>query len=191
MDTTRALPFVVDSARAAAGGLPLVVAPLTLAQRLSVHEPANDRYAPWDPAVEPDRRAGQMLGAAWCLASVAGLIGAEALGYFSVAPGHGLFDATARPTAAATLLSELAAHEGRAVLRCDISEPRRVAALALRHGEGTTLYLANLGSAPTTVLVDRPVAVEPVVLQPYDVKRLVSANAAPSRAARRELSGEE
>jgi hypothetical protein len=122
---------------------------------------------------------------------VAGLIGAEAVGYFSVTPGHGLFDAEARPTAAATLLSELAGHEGEAVRRCEISDPRRVAALAVSRGEDVTLYLANLGSGPTTVLVDRSLAVEPVALPPFAVKRLVTGNAAPHRAAHRELSGEE
>lgn len=191
MDTTRALPFVVESARAAAGGLPLVVAPLTLAQRLSVHEPATDRYGPWDRTVEADRRTGERLGAAWCLASVAGLIGAEALGYFAVTAGHGLFDAAANPTAAATLLGELAGHEGRAVLRCDISDPRMVAALAVRHGGGVTLYLANLTATPRTLLVDRPVGVEPVVLQPYAVERLLTGNAPPHRAAGRESASEE
>ena len=191
MDTTRALPFVVDSARAAAGGLPLVVAPLTLAQRLSVHEPATDRYAPWDPTVEPDRRAGESFGAAWCLASVAGLIGAEALGYFSVTPVTACSMRRPGPPRRRPCSASWPDTRAEAVRRCEISDPRRVAALALSQGEDVTLYLANLGPGPTTVLVDRSVAVDPVVLRPFAVKRLVSGNAAPHRAARRELSGEE
>ncbi len=175
LDTTRALPFVLRSARAAAGGLPLLVAPLTLAQRLSVHEPANDRYAPWDPAVEPDPRSGEGLGEVWCLATVAGLVGAEGLSYYSLAPGHGLFDAAAGPTAAATLLSELAGHVGRPVLRCDISDPRTVSALAVRDDEAVRLYLANLAAKPVEVVVE---TVGPVLLQPHEVRRLVARSAA-------------
>jgi hypothetical protein len=176
MDTTRAMPFVVSSARAAGGGLPVVVAPLTLAQRLSVHEPADDRYAPWEPAVEPDRRGGEGLGEAWCLASVAGLVGADALSYFSLTPGHGLFDAAVAPTPAATLLSELARHQGRPVLRCDISDPRTVSALAIRDEEAVELYLANLTAEPVEVMVESPGTVGPAVLQPYQVRRLATTS---------------
>ena len=172
IDTTRAMPSVVDSARAVAGGLPLAVSPLTLAQRLSVHGPADDAYAPWDPAVQPDRRSGEGLGEAWCLASVAGLIGADALAYFSVAPGHGLLDAAANPTPVASLLSELARHQGRPVLRCDISDPRVVSALAVRHGDAVTLYLANLTAKQVEVMVESFSTHRPVHLQPYQVRRL-------------------
>jgi D-apionolactonase len=189
LDTTRALPFVVDSARAAAGGLPLLVAPITLAQRLSVHQPGDDRYAPWDRAVEPDRRSGEALGVAWCLASVAGLVGAEALSFFSVAAGHGLFDAAARATPTAILLSELARHQGRAVLRCDVSDPRVVSALALRDGNAVTLYLANLAARPMEVMVERSGTVDPVLLRAYEVRRL--ARRSPETAGPRAENGRE
>jgi len=172
IDTTRAMPSVVDSARAVAGGLSLIVSPLTLAQRLSVHGPADDAYAPWEPAVRPDRRSGKGLGEVWCLASVAGLIGADALAYFSVALGHGLLDATGTPTPVAGLLNELARHQGRPVLRCDVSDPRVVSALAVRHEDAVTLYLANLVAKQLEVAVESSSTHLSVRLQPYEVRRL-------------------
>jgi D-apionolactonase len=172
IDTTRAMPSVVDSARAVAGGLPLVVSPITLAQRLSVHGPADDAYAPWEPAVQPDRRSGEGLGEVWCLASVAGLVGADALAYFAVVPGHGLLDAAANPTPVANLLSELAEYEGRPVLRCDISDPRVVSALAVRHGDAVRLYVANLAATQVDVAVEHFSTHRSVRLEPYEVRRL-------------------
>jgi len=177
LDTTRSLPHVVESARAIAGGLPLVVSPLTLAQRLSVHVPADDTYAPWDGAMPPDHRGAEALGRAWCLASVAGLVGAEALAYFSVAPGHGLLDPEGRPTPAATLLNELALRQDHAVLGCDVSDPRSVSALPLGDGAAVTLYLANLTNRRQEVVAEGSGTAAPVLLQPYEVRRLVTTSA--------------
>ncbi|WP_203568754.1 hypothetical protein [Aestuariimicrobium ganziense] len=53
LDTLRALPHVVATARSIAGGRPVVLAPVSVPQRLSVHVEPDDHYASWCEPVAP------------------------------------------------------------------------------------------------------------------------------------------
>ena len=60
-DTLRALPYAVAAIRARSGA-PIVVAPVTLARRMSLHAGDPDEYGPWSPAWAEDHRGAGPFG---------------------------------------------------------------------------------------------------------------------------------
>lgn len=147
MDTTRAHRFVVPTMAAAVPGSEYVVAPVTLAQRMSMH-----RADQGEPTGEDPRAAGPF-GAAWLLSSVVGLADADAVSYFRLGPGGGLVN-DGVPTPAGRLLDQLCRLGLWELEKGECDDPRRVVAARLHGPAGTSRLLANLTGQPVTVVDD-------------------------------------
>jgi D-apionolactonase len=186
MDTTRAHPFVVPSAKRRAPGVPVAVGPITMEQRMNMHRDPMS-YAPYAGPWPTSELARAPFGAAWCLATVAGLRDAAALTLFDLTDGAGLVDG-GTVTPAAEVVTELATRSGTPTRSCMVSTPRQVAALALAADNGTELYLANRQPEPVEVTVELDGLTKAVNLAPYAVVSLnrdgaIHAMTAPGRRA--------
>jgi hypothetical protein len=131
--TARALPAMIAQARRIAPGLPVVVGPLTFRPRRGANSPAS----PDDPA---DPREAEPLCAAWLLACVVGLRGADAITVLL---------REAEPTDAT--LRFLGRLRGRPYVDHPTGRPDVLAATVLGEPENWTL-VANLGTEPVEVL---------------------------------------
>jgi hypothetical protein len=144
IENLEALGDAVATARAFAAGAAVAVGPV----RFHRHP---DPFAGGDAgegreAVRPDPRQAAPLGAAWTLAAIARLAEAgadsvtlyNAIGPFGVMDDSGAFPAY-------HILAALADVAGAEVIRTEVNEPLRVAALGLRREDGKhQLLLANL-----------------------------------------------
>ncbi len=147
LDTTRSLGYLARDARAIAAGGYVTVAPITFAQRLSIHEVDGDEYGPYSDRYPQDVRESEQLGATWAIAAIAGLQSVDAVSIFTtdsmISHGH--------PTPVATLLAELARHPQAELIDTEVSDPRRIAALGIATDVSPILYLANLSSSDVFV----------------------------------------
>ncbi len=172
MDTTRAHPSITAAVRRRAGSRPVLIMPVSLAQRMTMHERASTDYAPWSSRFPHDPRAGRQYGAAWLLAATARLADADEIGFFSLAPGAGLIDDTGQITPAGVLSARLAAIAGAALVDCQPSDCRRAAALAVEHEGSVTAWVANLCATPAVVELRANSRSQMLDLAPYEVRAL-------------------
>ena len=127
-ETLEAQGEQVRSARAFAGGRQVLVGPVTLEPR---------------PGADP--RMESLLGAAWTLASAKHLSeqGADAVTYFETTGPAGVLDG-GETFPLYHVLADVCSLRGAEILTCASGRPLELNALAVRHGGGTTLLVANL-----------------------------------------------
>jgi hypothetical protein len=199
MENLEALAATVRSARAFAGDRPLVVGPVTLRPRLnavSTH-PSDpmDSGATARPTNTPgDPRQTTGFGAAWALGSlaelararVASLTAFEAFGPAGLMPTQPDIDPRSLSPANQggvfpiyRILAALGPTAGAEVLPLLSSDPRAVAALAVRHGPRATLLLANLRPEPQSVTVAAFPGVTPTASGPVDTEWIGTVSAKP------------
>ena len=147
------LPWLAETARGFAAGLPLAITPITLRPRSDPRPPQS--RAPGEPPFTDDPRQSTAVAAVWTL----GLVGSAAQAGFSSLT---LFELTgprgvmheARPYPVFHALADVAALAGAAVVPVRSRRPERVQALALRSGRLTRLFLANVTDDPHPVRVE-------------------------------------
>lgn len=152
------LPAMVETWRARHPLVPLRAGPNGIAARASPlgAQPQSDgtrRLAL--AAVDPRSRA--QFGAAWALGHVAGFAaaGVDAITLLALTGPSGLVTLQRGRVQHHPAFAVLQALGGPAErLRCSVSHPARVAALALRHAGRTRLLLANLTPEPLAVRTD-------------------------------------
>lgn len=170
MENLEALPHIIESVRAFAGGLPYRVGPSTIGARdnpygaAATPNPQNKRLA----LARMDPRQRGLLGAAWNLGHVAHLArgGVEAaalsapVGEFGVVYarmdyeqpwfdqlGNGVYPVY-------HVIRGLAAGAGEPMLETELSDGAAVQAIAYRDGDCTVLWIANLTGEPQEVVID-------------------------------------
>lgn len=152
-DTVRAYPDLIRLARSRAGQAPLLIGPITIAERLTLHGAPTGPYAPYDAGFPADPRTSAPFGAAWAVGVVAGAVGADALSFFWSGPDGG-FGSENDPSPVAAVIGRLGQRAGQTVLEATNSDPRSIAAVAWRDSEGrSTACLANLTDEPQLVRV--------------------------------------
>ncbi len=165
---------MVQSWRARHPALPLRVGPNGIAARASPlgAQPASDgRRRLALATVDPRSRA--QFGAAWALGHVAAFAaaGVDAISLFALTGPAGLV--TTDATDAKTVLRHPAFAVLQALCRpaerlaCSVSQPGRVAALALRRDGRTQLLLANLGPQPQRVQADTALLLAPFAVSAH------------------------
>jgi hypothetical protein len=170
VETLEAQAAVVASARRLAGGLPLVVSPVTLKPR---HNPYATGPQPATPpgALPPqvDARQMSLLGAGWTVGSLSRLsqAGVHSITWHETTGWRGVMERQAgsplprlfqsAPGAVFPLyhaLADAGAFAGGSVLATRSSDAQRVEALALRDGDRARLLVANLGPEPCQVRIE-------------------------------------
>jgi D-apionolactonase len=136
VETLEVQAETVRSAHAFAGGLPVVVSPVTLAPRTAT-----------------DPRQASLLGAAWTAGSLKYLAesGAAAVTYHETVGVRGVVERGGDVFPLYHPLADAAGWRGTDVLRCESSAPLRAVGLALRTDHGTSLLVANLTAEPQQV----------------------------------------
>ena len=170
METLPAQAWTVESARAFALGLPIVVSPVTLKPRFnaSAHQPE----AEWETGERNspvDARQTSLFGAAWTLGSVKFLAesGVASVTYYETTGRRGVMEIeggsppTERfrslPGAVFPLyhvLADVGELAGADVLPLTSTDEQRAVGLALRSGARTRLLLANLTPETQRVRLD-------------------------------------
>ncbi len=147
------LPWLAETARTFAAGLPLALTPITLRPRSDPRPPAS--RTPGEPPFTDDPRQAGPLAAAWTLALIdsAARAGFASLTFFELTGPRGLMH-DARPYPVYHALAELAALDGGALAPTRSRRPERVQAVALRAGQGTRLVLANVTEDPHPVRIE-------------------------------------
>ena len=170
MENLEALPHIINSTRAFAGGLPYRVGPSTIGARHNPYGAAstpntqNGRVA----LARMDPRQRGLFGAAWNLGYIAhmarGGVDAVALsapvGEFGVVyaemdyaqpwfdqRGGGVYPVY-------RVIKGMAAAAGKPMIETSLSDGAAVQAVAYRDGEETVIWLANLTGEPQQVVID-------------------------------------
>jgi hypothetical protein len=170
VETLAAQAETVRSARSFAADRALAVSPVTLRPRFNANatRPEGDRRSAAELPANVDVRQASLLAAAWTVGSIAALMGAglDSATYFEPTGWRGLIEAeTARDGADSQfpstpgmtfplyhVLADLAGLHGAPLLSADVSDPLRVACVAvLCPGGGTRVLVANLTPAPLAV----------------------------------------
>jgi D-apionolactonase len=168
----------VRTARAFAADRAIVVSPITLRPRFNPNATGPEPDPPpgsLPPQVDP--RQLSLFGAGWTLGSVKHLAeaGAASLTYFETAGWRGVMERAAGPAApdlfpsepaavfpAYHVLADIGAFAGGEFLTSRSSRPLEVESLALRHGGGVRVLVANLTPAVRSVVVRLPAAAQAV-----------------------------
>lgn len=184
-ETPEAAAAQVLSMRARFGAVPLVVSPITLKPRFNAVAAGPEPPPPPDvlpPQVDP--RQMSLFGAAWTLAMLAALApaGVESLTFFETTGWRGVMETAAGSPLPAEfssipggvfplyhVLAGVAEWAGGEVLDVAVEPASGLAALALRRGGHTALWLANL--TPETRRVRLP-----KLPGPAHLRRLEEAN---------------
>ena len=187
-------PDTVRTTIGFAGGLPVAVGPVTLRPRDPiVFEPSNMEVGSLPFSVDP--RQSSLFAAAWTLGSISALAQAGAASLHLLRdewlprdhsgdgpqPPRESF-AGAPPGGAYAMFHVFAdvleLGPSTLLLRCESSQPSRVAALALRSADRIRLLIANLTPVPITVTVD-PTVAETVAIRRLDESTALEALADP------------
>ncbi len=194
MENLEALPHIIKSTRAFAGGLPYRVGPSAIGARDNPYGPAptpnpqNGRVA----LARMDPRQRGLFGAAWNLGYVAhmarGQVDAVALsapvGEFGVAYAkmdyaQPWFDQRSSGVYPVYhVLRGMAAAAGRPMLETSLSDGATVQAVAYRNKGMTTVWLANLTGEPQQVVIDGLDGIEGRVAR-LDLDSFITATAGP------------
>ncbi len=170
MENLEALPHIIKSTRAFAGGLPYRVGPSTIGARdnpygaAATPNPRNGRLA----LARMDPRQRGLLGAAWNLGYVAHMArgGVEAValsapvGEFGVIyakmdydqPWYDQRGSGVYPVY--RVIKGMAAAAGKPMVATDLSDGASVQAVAYRDQDRTVIWLANLTGEPQQVVID-------------------------------------
>lgn len=153
METLEALPYVAESARAIAGGLPYAVGPSSIGMRDNPYGPAglpNPRGVR-QAMSGPDPRQAGLLNAAWTLGYAARFAagGAERVALSGPAGAFGIADASGAVHPVFHVVRGLAGLTGGALRASPTTAERDVLALCA----GRALWLANLTAEPRAVEV--------------------------------------
>ncbi|MCC6314502.1 MAG: hypothetical protein IT337_10865, partial [Thermomicrobiales bacterium] len=182
METLRAQPETVQSARAILGAMPLAIGPVTLKM------PFNPNAAGPAPELAPDAlpqnvdaRQASLFGAAWTVGSLGRLsrAGVDALTYYQTTGWRGVMERSDHPLRVEAFhswpgmvfplyhaLADLAQFSGGDVLPVATSDPTRVDAAAARFEGQVRVTVANLIDAQVRVRVTLP------IIGPAQVRRL-------------------
>ncbi len=154
VETLQAHAALVESAWQFAGGLPLVVGPITLKPRVNPYA-----TGPWPPTTPPgqlppdvDPRQSSLFAAAWTLASVKYLAasGVSGVSYYQPAGPKGIVDGD-HVFPLYHVFADLAEWPNAEVLPVRSTQPLLVEALALRRGTQDRILIANLSPQPQRV----------------------------------------
>ncbi len=151
METLEALPYVAESARAIAGGLPYAVGPSAIGMRDNPYGPAglpNPRGVR-QAMSGPDPRQAGLLNAAWTLGYAARFAsgGASRIALSGPVGDFGIADASGAVHPVFYVLRGLAGLGGEALRASPTTADRHVLALSA----GPALWLANLTAEPLAV----------------------------------------
>jgi hypothetical protein len=152
-ENVASLPWLAETARAFAAGLPLALTPVTLRPRSDPRPPAS--RAEGEPPFTDDPRQAAPVAAAWTLALIgsAAQAGFSSLTFFELTGPRGLI-LDGRPYPVYHALAELAALGEAAFALARSRRPERVQAVALRAGRRTRLVLANVSDDPHPVRIE-------------------------------------
>lgn len=158
MHGLQSLPWLLRTLHANHPGVPVRVGPSSIAARHSPlgPQPLSDGTRRL-PLARRDPRSRALFAAAWALGHVAGLAyaGARAVTVMSLRGGDGIVDDQAAGPLRHPVYG-LLQRLGRpaALLAVQVSDPARLAVLALRRDGRSELLLANLTAEPLTVELD-------------------------------------
>ncbi len=147
------LPWLAETARGFAAGLPLAITPITLRPRSDPRPPES--RAAGEPPFSDDPRQSMAVAAAWTL----GLVGSAAqagfcsLTFFELTGPRGVMQ-EGRPYPVFHALADVAALADATFVPVRSRRPERVQAFALRSGRLTRLFLANVTDDPHPVRVE-------------------------------------
>ena len=160
VETLEAQAETVLTATAFADGKPVVVSPVTLRRRSNVHATADETGPAERTLPDPvDPRQLSLLGAAWTTGSAKylGEAGAASVTYFETTGWRGVLERESgspepelfpsRPGEVFPLyhvLRDLGELKGAELLKCETTDPLAAVGLAVRHGSGTSLLVANV-----------------------------------------------
>lgn len=170
MENLEALPHIIKSTRAFAGGLPYRIGPSTIGARdnpygaTATANPQNGRLA----LARMDPRQRGLLGAAWNLGYVAHLArgGVEAVALSAPVGEFGViyaqmdyeqpwFDQRGEGVYPVYhVIRGMAAAAGKPMLATELSDGASVQAVAYKDGASMTLWIANLTGEPQEVMID-------------------------------------
>ncbi|MBI4580063.1 MAG: hypothetical protein HY718_10200 [Planctomycetes bacterium] len=169
METLRAQPDTVRSARQLAGRLPVAVTPVTLRPRFNaVATGAAMELAPGELPPEVDVRQMSLFGAAWTLGSMARLfeVGADSVTFYETTGWRGVMETVggaswppAVPSLAGAVFpmyhvfADVGEFHGGRVLPLRVSRPNDVAGLALTSRGRTHVLLGNLRDGEQIVVL--------------------------------------
>lgn len=145
VESLTALPELVRSARALAGGRPLAVSPVTLRPRFNANATAPEEAGAQGA---DDPRQASWFGAAWTLGTVSALMGAgvDSITLFEPTGPAGLMPTGGgEPYPLFAVLAALADLRGAGLVRASVSDELRATSLAVRAADGTIhVLIANL-----------------------------------------------
>jgi hypothetical protein len=144
MENLSAQADIVRAAKALAGGVRVLVGPVTLHRRPDPFAAGNDGRpieAPTDPRHATD------FGAAWTVGSLKYLAeaGADAVTYYEAFGPHGLMSDDGQPHPLFRVFEQLAEFAGGEVLAVNDPAPLKYLGFAVRKAGRTRLFLANTG----------------------------------------------
>lgn len=159
MHGLQSLPWLLRTLQANHPGVPVRVGPSSIAAR---HSPLGDQPISDGTRrlalARRDPRSRALFGAAWALGHVAALAyaGARAVTVMGLRGGDGIVDDKAAVPLRHPVFGVLQRLGRSAALRAvHVSDPARLAALALERQGRSELLLANLTAEPLTVTLDR------------------------------------
>jgi hypothetical protein len=204
MENVQVHADAVRSARALSGeDRDVAISPITLKPRFN---PFANRALTQDPDTLPfpvDARQASLFASAWTVGSLKHTVesGAAALTYFETAGWRGLVETELGPPAPHLFPSrpgmifpvywvfrDLVGWRDAAVLRCDSSDPLRVAGLALRKGIRTRILVANLTADGQDVRLGPTTSTAEATLTLIDRESFDPVPAEASSASRRSVT---
>lgn len=153
MENLTAQGDAVRTARTFAAGLPIAVGPVTIRRQPDPFAAGNDGK-PVEAAIDP--RHATQFAAAWTIGSIKHLIeaGAATVLYYEAAGSHGLVAADGSPHPLYQVFAELADFADGEVCEVNDPQPLHYKAFAVRKGDRTKLFIANVGWEPVTVPIE-------------------------------------
>lgn len=167
--------LIVRDAARLSDGRPVIISPLTLTRRWRLNEqgaPCN-RPAGLMP-FQTDPRHSSDFAKAWTFGSVAALsyAGVSSATFFETVGAAGLVREDSAPFPLAAVFRELAKFQGAQLVAARSDDEWRVAVVALKKENHTTVFLANLQAESQAVRLCGGWTEETVALAPYEIARL-------------------
>jgi hypothetical protein len=155
VETLAAHAALIESARQFAGGLPLVVGPITLKPRVNPYATGKWPPAPQSGELPPqvDPRQSSPFAAAWTLGSIKYLAegGVAAATFYEPVGTKGLMERGAGEFPLYQVFADLAAFPAAEVWPVRSLQPLAVEALAVKSGGQLGVFVANLSPHPQRV----------------------------------------